>query len=74
MRVIARTLEKLSSPVANDAAIYGNCLSACATRTFSRAAFNPMPQRQLSQWAQDLSPQAPQGASSSSSAMSCSNR
>ena len=44
-RVIARTFEYDSSPVAKAVAISGSALSACATRTFSLAAFMLKSQR-----------------------------
>ena len=66
------TDQSLSAPHA--ALINGSFFNACATRSFSRAAFMPMPHWKLSQWAQEQSPSFSQCLPSSNSAMSLSSR
>ena len=55
-RVSARAFEYDSSPLCIIPLSRGNCSSARATLTFSRAGPWAMPVRQLSQWAQVLKP------------------
>ena len=49
IRVKARTFEKLRRPSAKASLIIGTCSRACPTRTFSRPAFRPTPQRHANQ-------------------------
>jgi hypothetical protein len=56
------------------AAMRGNCSSARATGTFSRAAPSPIPHFQLSQCAIDFTPHSAQPLRRSSSATSARNR
>ena len=61
-RVNARTFEYDKVPFANAAEISGSALSACATRTFSRAALRLKSQRQCNHWVQFSSPHLSQPA------------
>ena len=54
--VMARTLEKLSSPFWKAVLVLGSVVRASAVLTFSLAAPMSIPHFQFSQWAQDLRP------------------
>ena len=63
-----------NSPEENAAVIIGSVLSACATRTFSRAVPMPMLHFQFSQWAQERRPGCAHPSHSSYSRISSSKR
>ena len=72
-RVIARTFEYDTRPVANAAASSGSSSSRRATRTCSRAALGDRPIRQDSQWAHDSMPGPAQPSRRSNSAIQSSS-
>jgi hypothetical protein len=72
--VIARTLQYVSSPLANASRIRGRSRSRRATRTCSRAVTRPIEQRQERNWAHDFAPQLAHPRRSSNSATSNNHR